>query len=97
VDAEANFQKYLDHPGVVWNCPLTPLAHLGLGRAYAQPGDTAKARAAYHDFLTLWKDADPAPHPERSQGRVREAAMNSWDAGIISLHGWRASKTMLMR
>jgi hypothetical protein len=59
VDAEANFQKYLDHPGVVWNCPLTPLAHLGLGRAYAQQGDTAKARAAYHDFLTLWKDADP--------------------------------------
>ena len=59
VDAEATFQKYLDHPGVVWNCPLTPLAHLGLGRAYAQQGDTAKARAAYHDFLTLWKDADP--------------------------------------
>jgi serine/threonine protein kinase/Flp pilus assembly protein TadD len=59
VDAEATFQIYLDHPGLVWNCPLTALAHLGLARAYAQQGDTAKARAAYHDFLTLWKDADP--------------------------------------
>jgi hypothetical protein len=35
------------------------LAHLQLGRAYATQGDTAKARAAYQDFLTLWKDADP--------------------------------------
>jgi hypothetical protein len=35
------------------------LAHLGLGRAYALAGETAKARAAYEDFLALWKDADP--------------------------------------
>ena len=40
-------------------CPLGVLAHLQLGRAYALAGDTAKARAAYQDFLTLWKDADP--------------------------------------
>jgi hypothetical protein len=39
--------------------PVTSLAHLGLGRAYALQGDTARAKAAYRDFLTLWKDADP--------------------------------------
>jgi hypothetical protein len=42
----------------VQNCPLGALAHLGLGRAYARPGDAAKARVAYQDFA-LWKDADP--------------------------------------
>jgi eukaryotic-like serine/threonine-protein kinase len=39
--------------------PLRALARLQLGRAYAIVGDTAKAKAAYQDFLTLWKDADP--------------------------------------
>lgn len=57
-EAAAEFQKFLDHRGLVANCPLAALAHLQLGRAYAM-GDTAKARAAYQDFLTLWKDADP--------------------------------------
>ena len=58
--AAANeFQKFLDHRGVTENFPLGTLAHLGLGRAYAMQGETAKARAAYKDFLTLWKDADP--------------------------------------
>lgn len=41
------------------NSPLGALAHLGLGRAYALQGDSAKARGAYQDFLALWKDADP--------------------------------------
>ena len=41
------------------NEPIGALAHLQLGRARAVQGDTAKARAAYQDFLTLWKDADP--------------------------------------
>jgi DNA-binding winged helix-turn-helix (wHTH) protein len=58
-EAAAEFQKILDHPGIVLNEPIGALAHLGLGRAYAMQGDTAKARAAYQDFLTLWKDADP--------------------------------------
>jgi hypothetical protein len=58
-NAAAEFQKIIEHRGLVGNCPLGALAHLGLGRAYALAGDTAKARAAYNDFLTLWKDADP--------------------------------------
>jgi eukaryotic-like serine/threonine-protein kinase len=57
--AAAEFQKILDHRGIVWNSPIGALAHLGLARAYAMQGDTAKAKVAYQDFLTLWKDADP--------------------------------------
>jgi predicted Zn-dependent protease len=57
--AAAEFQKSLDHRGVVVNCPLGALAHLGLARAYALQGDRIRARAAYDDFLALWKDADP--------------------------------------
>ena len=57
-EAAAEFQKILDHRGIVLNEPTGALAHLQLGRAYAMQGDTAKARAAYQDFLTLWKDAD---------------------------------------
>jgi eukaryotic-like serine/threonine-protein kinase len=57
--AAAEFQKILDHRGLLWNCATGPLAHLGLARAYAMQSDTAKARAAYQDFLALWKDADP--------------------------------------
>jgi len=57
-EAAAEFQKILDHRGIVLNEPIGALAHLQLGRAYALQGDTAKARAKYQDFLTLWKDAD---------------------------------------
>ncbi len=56
--AEAEFQKILDHRGLVQNCPTGALAHLGLARAYVVQRDTTKAKAAYEDFLTLWKDAD---------------------------------------
>jgi len=58
-EAAAEFQKLIDHPGIVLNFPLGALAHLQLGRAYALQGDTAKARAAYQDFFILWKDGDP--------------------------------------
>jgi DNA-binding winged helix-turn-helix (wHTH) protein/tetratricopeptide (TPR) repeat protein len=58
-EAAAEFQKYIDHPGFVRNHPLGALARVGLARAYAMQGDTLKARAAYEDFFSLWKDADP--------------------------------------
>jgi eukaryotic-like serine/threonine-protein kinase len=58
-EAATEFQKILDHRGIVLNEPIGALAHLQIGRAYAMQGDTAKAKAAYQDFLTLWKDADP--------------------------------------
>jgi eukaryotic-like serine/threonine-protein kinase len=57
--AAAEFQKLLDHRGIVTNFVTGTLAHLQIGRAYAMQGDTEKAKAAYKDFLTLWKDADP--------------------------------------
>jgi len=67
--AAAAFQKILDHSGIVWNCWTGALAHLGLARANALQARTSqgadadaarvRALAAYQDFLTLWKDADP--------------------------------------
>lgn len=67
--AAGEFQKILDHSGIVWNCPTGALAHLGLARANAMQArtdhgvaaDAARARAfaAYEDFFELWKDADP--------------------------------------
>jgi tetratricopeptide (TPR) repeat protein len=57
-EAAAEFQKIVDHRGIAPVAPEHSLAKLGLGRAYVITGDTAKARAAYQDFLALWKDAD---------------------------------------
>jgi DNA-binding winged helix-turn-helix (wHTH) protein/Flp pilus assembly protein TadD len=57
-EAAAEYQKILEHPGIVQNEPIAALAHLGLARAYAAAHDASRAKAAYQDFLTLWKDAD---------------------------------------
>ena len=57
-EAAAEFQKVLDHRGIVLADPVGALAHLQLGRAYVVSGETTRAKNAYQDFLTLWKDAD---------------------------------------
>jgi eukaryotic-like serine/threonine-protein kinase len=59
VKAAAEFQKIYDHRGVDPLSPLYALSHLGMARALVMQGDAAKARTAYQDFFTLWKDADP--------------------------------------
>ena len=58
-EATAEFQKILDHRGIVGADPIGALAHWQLGKAFALSGDKAKAKAAYEAFLALWKDADP--------------------------------------
>ncbi len=58
-EAASEFQKILDHRGVVVNFPLGAVAHLGLARAYALEGEVLKSGAAYRELFTLWKDADP--------------------------------------
>jgi hypothetical protein len=57
--AATEFQKLIDRRGMVTNYLVGALSRLGLARAYAMQGNIAKAKAAYQDFLTLWKDADP--------------------------------------
>jgi serine/threonine protein kinase/Tfp pilus assembly protein PilF len=57
--AVAEFQKILDHRGIVISDPIGALVHLQLGRAFVLSGDKGKAKAAYEDFLTVWKNADP--------------------------------------
>ena len=58
-EAAVEFQKVIDHRGIVFADPIGALAHLQLGRALVLLGEKDKARSAYQDFLTLWKDADP--------------------------------------
>lgn len=58
-EAAAEFQKILDHRGIVGLDPIGALARLQLGRVFASAGDRTKAKAAYDDFFALWKDADP--------------------------------------
>lgn len=72
-EAAAEFQKILDHRGVVLAEPIGALAHLQLGRAVAFSGDKTKAKAAYEDFLTLWKNADPdIPILQQAKGEYKK-------------------------
>jgi hypothetical protein len=73
-EAASEFQKILDHRGLVWNAPIGALARLGLARADAMQGDTTKAKETYQDFLTLWKDADPDV-PILKQAKVEYAKL----------------------
>jgi eukaryotic-like serine/threonine-protein kinase len=83
--AAAEFQKILDHDGIVWNCWTGALAHLGVARANALQAKTSeganadaarvRALAAYKDFLTLWKDADP-DIPILTQAKAEYARLN---------------------
>ena len=72
--AAAEFQKILDHRGIVLNSPTGALARLQIARAYALQGDTEKARAAYQDFINLWKDAD-SDIPILKQGKAEYAKL----------------------
>jgi serine/threonine protein kinase len=58
-EAAAEFQRMLDHPGLLLADPIGPAARVQLARVWRNAGETAKAKAAYEDFLALWKDADP--------------------------------------
>jgi eukaryotic-like serine/threonine-protein kinase len=74
--AAAEFQKIIEHPGIAGTWPVGALAHLGLGRAYALQGAKEKARAAYQDFLALWKDAD-TDIPILKEAKVEYAKLQS--------------------
>jgi tetratricopeptide (TPR) repeat protein len=73
--AAAEFQKIVDHRGIVVSDPIGAMAHLQLGRAFAMAGDQAKARAAYDEFFDLWKDAD-SDIPVFRQARVEYARLH---------------------
>jgi len=81
-EAAAEFEKILNWRGVVQNQPIAPLAHLGLARAYALQCDTTTARAAYDDFLKLWKDADSSiPVLEQAKSEYTKLTTTSPIAG----------------
>jgi len=82
-EAATEFQKIVDHSGIVWNCWTSALAHLGLARAYALSGDKSKAQAAYQDFLALWKNAD-ADIPVLKEAQAEYAKLAAKVAVILS-------------
>jgi hypothetical protein len=73
-EAAAEFQRVLDHRGVVLADPIGALARLQLGRALVLSGEKGRARSAYQEFLTVWKDAD-ADIPVFQQARVEYAKL----------------------
>jgi hypothetical protein len=78
-EAAKEFKKILDHRGIVVSDPIGALAHLQLGRAFVLSGDRTKAKSAYQDFLTLWKDADQdIPILKQAKAEYRQAAVSDW-------------------
>lgn len=77
--AAAEFQKIVDHRGIVVNFPLAALAHLQLARAQAMTGDEQAARKSYQDFFALWKDADPEI-PLLKQAKAEYATLQTQSA-----------------
>jgi eukaryotic-like serine/threonine-protein kinase len=73
-EAAAEFQKILNHRGLVLADPIGALAHLQLGRAYVVSGDATRAKSAYQEFLSLWRDAD-ADVPVLIQGKAEYAKL----------------------
>jgi hypothetical protein len=74
-EAAAEFEKIVTHRSAYWqDALLIPLSRLGLARAAAQAGDKPKAKKAYADFLTPWKDADP-DLPALAEARKELAAL----------------------
>jgi eukaryotic-like serine/threonine-protein kinase len=86
IEAAAEFQKVLDHRGVTGPMPYQALAKLGLGRAFTLTGDTAKARTAYQDLLTLWKDADPdIPALRAAKAEYAKRVLSSTSSGRVQV------------
>jgi pentatricopeptide repeat protein len=72
--AIGEFQEILEHPGMSLNQPIAALAHLGIARAHAAQGDKDRARSAYQEFLSLWKEAD-ADLPVLKRARAEYASL----------------------
>jgi hypothetical protein len=95
-EAENEFQKVLDHLPIVLSDPIGALARLQLGRAFVLSGDLAGAKAAYRDFLSLWKDADadipilkPKPSTRRCSERRNRSLRSEPDAVTLLIHPCR--------
>ena len=82
--AAAEFQKFIEHRSLVRNSPWGALARLGLARAYAMQNDSLKARIAYKDFLTLWKDADPdIPVLKEAKAESAKSGLKTRQADLV--------------
>jgi tetratricopeptide (TPR) repeat protein len=96
-EAAAEFQKILDHRGIVGLDPIGPLAHWRLGRVFALSGDRTKASAAYRHFLAFWKDADPdVPVLRRAKAEYnRLATLRTGRDAVGKLHSASPSRARL--
>jgi len=82
-EAANEFQKILSHRGIMIGDPVFVLAHVGLARAYALSGESAKARAQYEEFFALWKNADPdCPILKRAEAEYRKLRGSSPDSSL---------------